>query len=39
VLEIAWPGGGRTTVNPVPAGAREVRVRRVADSAELTVLR
>ena len=38
VLEVAWPGGGRTAT-PVPAGAREVSVRRVDGAAELTVVR
>ncbi len=38
ILEVAWPGGGRTE-SPVPAGAREVRVRRVGAAAELMVVR
>ena len=37
-LRVIWPGGG-STENAVPPGAREIRVRRTAASAEITVLR
>ena len=37
-LRVTWPGGG-STETAVPSGAREVRVRRRGDSAEIVVVR